>query len=61
MLPIMIILGFTASGIEVNDTSTVITEAIMLLVTLTIMLFILGFNWNKFLEDKRAKIRNLKD
>jgi hypothetical protein len=61
MLPIMIILGFTASGIEVNDTSTVITEAIMLLVTLTIMLFILGFNWNKFLEDKRAKIRNLKN
>jgi hypothetical protein len=59
LLPLLIILGFTASGIEVNDESTVITEAIMLLITLTIMFFILAFDWNKFLEDKRAKIKNL--
>ncbi len=59
LLPILIILGFTASGIEVNDVSTVITEALMLLVTLTIMFFILGFNWNKFLEDKRNKLKQI--
>jgi hypothetical protein len=59
LLPILIILGFTASGIEVNDISTVITEALMLLVTLTIMFFILGFNWNKFLEDKRNKLKQI--
>ncbi|TFG03387.1 MAG: hypothetical protein EU539_12285 [Promethearchaeota archaeon] len=59
ILPILFILGFTASGIEVNDESTVITEALMLLVTLTIMLFILAFDWNKFLEDKRNKLRNI--
>lgn len=59
LLPILIILGFTASGIEVNDESTVITEAIMLLVTLTIMFLILSFDWNKFLEDKRKKLRQI--
>ena len=59
LLPILIILGLAASGIEVNDESTVITEAIMLLVTLTIMFFILGFDWNKFLEDKREKIKQI--
>jgi hypothetical protein len=59
LLPILIILGFSASGIEVNDISTVITEALMLLVTLTIMFFILGFNWNKFLEDKRNQLKQI--
>jgi len=59
LLPILIILGFTASGIEVNDESTVITEAIMLLVTLTIMFLILSFDWNKFLEDKRKKLKQI--
>ncbi|MFX0072341.1 MAG: hypothetical protein ACFFAO_14740 [Candidatus Hermodarchaeota archaeon] len=60
LLPILLILGFAASGIEVNDESTVITEALMLLVTLTIMFFILAFNWNKFLEDKRKQLKSLK-
>jgi len=59
LLPILIILGFAASGIEVNDESTVITEAVMLLVTLTIMFFILAFDWNKFLEDKRKKLKQI--
>lgn len=59
LLPILIILGFAASGIEVNDESTVITEAIMLLVTLTIMFFILAFDWNKFLEDKRKQLKQI--
>ena len=59
LLPILIILGLAASGIEVNDESTVITEAVMLLVTLTIMFFILAFDWNKFLEDKRKQLKQL--
>lgn len=59
LLPILIILGLAASGIEVNDESTVITEAIMLLLTLTLMYFILGFDWNKFLEDKRKKLKQI--
>lgn len=59
LLPILIILGLAASGIEVNDESTVITEAIMLLVTLTIMYFILAFDWNKFLEEKRKQLKKI--
>jgi len=59
LFPILIILGFTASGIEANDESTVITEVVMLLVALTIMFFILAFDWNKFLEDKRKKIKQI--
>jgi membrane protein YqaA with SNARE-associated domain len=56
LLPILIILGFSVSGIELNDESTVVTETIMLLITLTIMLFILAFNWNKLLENRRKTL-----
>ena len=54
-LPIFIILGFTATGIEVNDVASVLTESIMLLVTLSMMLFILSFNWDKFIEQRQSK------
>jgi len=53
LLGVFIEIGLLAINIEVNDISTVITEAIMLLVTLTIMFFILAFNWQKYFEDKR--------
>ncbi|NHJ25365.1 MAG: hypothetical protein EAX89_12360 [Candidatus Lokiarchaeota archaeon] len=56
-LPILILLGFNASGIEFNDISSVITEAIMLLITISIMYFIMGFNWNKYIE-KHQKHNN---
>ncbi len=56
LLPILILMGFSASGIEVNDVSSIITEAIMLLVSLTIMFFILAFNWTQFLENKQKKV-----
>ena len=52
-LPILINIGFSTSGIEVNDVSSVITEALMLIATLTIMFFILAFDWNKFLNKRR--------
>lgn len=58
LLPILIILGIYATGIEANDVSSVITEAIMLLVSLTIMFFIIAFNWNKFLENRQKKSKN---
>ena len=54
LLPILIIFGFNASGIQIGATSSVITEAVMLLATLSIMFFIMSFNWNKFI-DKRQK------
>ena len=56
LLPILILMGFSASGIEVNDVSSIITESIMLLVSLTIMFFILAFNWSQFLENKQKKV-----
>ena len=54
-LPILIILGIAATGVEVNDTSSVISESIMLLATLTIMFFILAFDWNKYIENKQLE------
>ncbi|MFX0009508.1 MAG: hypothetical protein ACFE9R_04280 [Candidatus Hermodarchaeota archaeon] len=54
-LPILIQLGFSVSGIEFNDTSSIITEAIMLLITITIMYFIMSFNWNKYIDKRREK------
>ena len=58
ILPILIILGYRASGIEINDVTSVITESIMLLVTLSIMFFILSFNWDKFIDQRQSKKHN---
>jgi len=55
IIPILISLGFGVTGIEVDDTSSVITEALMLMITLAIMQFILSFNWEKYLNNRRAK------
>ncbi|MFW9950957.1 MAG: hypothetical protein ACFFKA_12640 [Candidatus Thorarchaeota archaeon] len=57
-LPILIQLGFSISGIEFDDVSSVITEAIMLIITITIMFFIMSFNWNKYIEKRREKREN---
>jgi membrane protein YqaA with SNARE-associated domain len=54
--PIFIALGFSDQGIHSNNISTIITEAILLLVTITVMFFIMSFNWTKLLE-KRTKNR----
>ncbi len=51
--PIFVALGFTAQGIESNGISTIIAEAILLLVTISIMFFIMAFDWTKFLEKRR--------
>lgn len=58
LLGVFIEIGLLAVNIEVNDVSNVITEAIMLLVTLTLMFFILAFNWQKYFEEKRKNIKD---
>jgi len=60
IFPLLILLGFSATGIELNDILSVITESIMLLITLAIMQFILQFNWEKYLDKGSEKNSELK-
>jgi len=55
LFPILISLGFEATGIEIDDISSVVTESFMLIITLAIMQFILSFNWERYLTKKREK------
>jgi membrane protein YqaA with SNARE-associated domain len=55
IVPILISLGFGATGIQVDDISSVITEALMLIITLAVMQFILSFNWTRFFEKRKAR------
>lgn len=57
-LPILIVLGLNATGIEIGDISSVITESLMLLITISLMFFILSFNWDKYLENRHKKKLN---
>lgn len=59
--PILIAIGFTAQGIQSNSKSSIITEAILLLVTITVMFFIMAFNWTKFLENRKQKKQSSND
>ncbi|MFX1366104.1 MAG: VTT domain-containing protein [Promethearchaeota archaeon] len=56
--PIFVAIGFMSQGIQSNDNSSIITEAILLLVTITVMFFIMSFNWTKFLEKRSQKRLN---
>lgn len=53
--PILIALGFMATGVASNEVSTIITEALMLLITITVMFFIMSFDWTKYLEKRKEK------
>ncbi|MFW9900585.1 MAG: VTT domain-containing protein [Candidatus Thorarchaeota archaeon] len=53
--PILVVIGLFSQGIQPNDNSSVITEAILLLVTITVMFFIMSFDWTKFLEKRTQK------
>lgn len=53
--PIFIALGFTTQGIQSNDISSIITEAVLLLVTIAVMYFIMAFDWKKLLEKREKK------
>ena len=57
LLPILIIFGVNVTGVSLGDISSVITEALMLLVTITLMYFIMSFNWNKLIEKRQNKMR----
>ena len=58
--PILVAIGFVAQGIQTNDIHSIITEAILLLVTITVMFFIMAFDWTKFLEKRSQKKLNKK-
>lgn len=58
--PIFVALGFMAQGIQSNDNSSIITEALLLLVTITIMFFIMAFDWTKYIEKRSQKKLNKK-
>ncbi|MBN1803022.1 MAG: hypothetical protein JW891_16045 [Candidatus Lokiarchaeota archaeon] len=53
--PILFRLGVIATGLTDDDISSVVTETIMIIITLTVMFFIMSFNWNKFLDDRKKK------
>ena len=53
--PIFVLLGLTTQGIQSNSISSIITEAILLLVTITVMFFIMSFDWTKFFEKRKQK------
>jgi uncharacterized membrane protein YdjX (TVP38/TMEM64 family) len=55
LLPILILFGVNASGVELGDISSIITEAITLLVTITLMYFIMTFNWSKLIEKRQKR------
>jgi len=56
--PIFIALGFTATGVDTDDITSIITEAVMMLITITAMYFIMGFNWDKYLQKRRRNKNN---
>jgi membrane protein YqaA with SNARE-associated domain len=56
--PILVALG--AQGIQTDDIPSIITEAILLLVTITVMFFIMAFDWTKYLNKRRLKKINQK-
>ncbi|MHA1149616.1 MAG: VTT domain-containing protein [Promethearchaeota archaeon] len=53
--PILVALGFMVGGLDSDAYSSIITEAVMLLVTITVMFFIMGYNWNEYLEKRKTK------
>ncbi|MFW9818341.1 MAG: VTT domain-containing protein [Candidatus Thorarchaeota archaeon] len=59
--PILVALG--AQGIQTDDISSIITEAILLLVTITAMFFIMAFDWSKYLKKRslRKKDQTISD
>ncbi|MBY8982324.1 MAG: VTT domain-containing protein, partial [Candidatus Lokiarchaeota archaeon] len=54
--PILIKLGLTFLGEgTTNGFSEIITETVLLLFTITIMFFIMSFDWNKYLKERKEK------
>jgi len=53
--PVMVRLGLLGIGAELTPIQDVIIEGIMLILTITIMMFIFGFDWSRYLEDRQKK------
>lgn len=53
--PVLVRLGLLGIGAELTTIQDVIIEGIMLILTLTIMMFIFGFDWSRYLEDRQKK------
>ena len=45
----------TIEGIESDSISSIIIEAILLLITISVMFFILSFDWKNYLEKRKQK------
>ncbi|MFW9771025.1 MAG: hypothetical protein ACFFFB_01085 [Candidatus Heimdallarchaeota archaeon] len=54
-LPILVLFGVNATGIEIGDLSSAIIEVVLLLITLTLMYFIMTFDWTKLLEKNKER------
>jgi membrane protein DedA with SNARE-associated domain len=52
MLPILIALGLYNAGVQIDDTSSIITEGIFLLFAIFLMYMIMAFNWDKYIKDR---------
>jgi len=55
LFPILISLGYKILNTELSDTLSVINEVIMLLITLTLILIISFYDWNKLIENRAKK------
>jgi membrane protein DedA with SNARE-associated domain len=53
--PIFVAFGLTTQGIESDSISSIIIEAILLLITISVMFFILSFDWKNYLEKRKQK------
>jgi membrane protein YqaA with SNARE-associated domain len=53
--PILLQIGFIGAGMELNVVSDVVTESIMLIVTLSVMMFIFSFDWGRYAEDREKR------
>ena len=58
--PLFLEAGLITFGLESNDTSTIITEAIILVFTITIMYFIFSFNWDRYAKNLENRKKNTK-
>lgn len=54
--PVVFALGFTG-GYSDGHFSSIITESIMMIITITVMFFIMSFDWNKYLDNRQKNLK----
>ncbi len=50
--PLFLDAGLIATGLESDPISTIITEAVILIFTITVMYFIFAFDWERYAENR---------